>query len=96
MEKKDILHLATLSRIRISDEEAEALKGEIESVLEYVSAVDDIAADITLTKKVGARYNIFRNDEVTNEGGSHTDVLLNEAPNVKGRHLQVKKIIQQD
>jgi aspartyl/glutamyl-tRNA(Asn/Gln) amidotransferase C subunit len=96
MQKADILHLATLSRIRISDDEAEALLGEIESVLAYVSEVNTIAAEQTLEKKVGARYNIFREDIVTNEGGTYTEAILKEAPHVQGRHFAVKKILQQD
>lgn len=96
MEKKDIVHLAMLSRIRISDEEAEALKTEIGSVLEYVSTVDEITADTSLTKKVGPVHNIFREDAVTNEANAHTETLLSEAPKRNGRYVQVKKIIQQD
>lgn len=96
MEKKDILHLATLSRIRISDDEAEALKTEIGAVLEYVSTVDKITADASLTKKVGPVYNVFREDAITNEGGAYTEILLTEAPKRNGRYVQVKKIIQQD
>ena len=96
MEKKDILHLATLSRIRISDEEAEALKTDIESVLSYVSVVSEIAAEAHLTKKTGAVFNVFRDDVITNQSESFTKDILAEAPHVKGRHLQVKKIIQQD
>ena len=60
MEKQDIVHLANLARIRMTDQEAEALKEEIASVLAYVSTVNDITADTSLTKKVGARYNVFR------------------------------------
>lgn len=96
MEKKDILHLATLSRIKISEEEAEALKTDIESVLSYVSVVSEIAAEGHLTKKTGAVFNVFREDAVTNLPESYTEAILKEAPHVKGRHLQVKKIIQQD
>lgn len=96
MEKKDILHLANLARIRISDEEAQVLQKDIESVLAYVSAVNDITADVSLTKKVGARYNIFREDEVTNAADEYTDALLKEAPATSGRHLTVKKILQTD
>ncbi len=96
MEKKDILHLATLSRIRITDAEAEALTTDIESVLAYVGVVSEIAADAHLTKKVGPVYNVFREDKVLNEGESFTEALLQEAPHRKGRHLEVMKIIQQD
>lgn len=96
MEKVDVLHLARLARIGIDDKEAESLKADIESVLSYVSDINTITADITLTKKVGARYNVFRDDVVTVQTGSHTDAILKEAPKVSGRHLQVKKILQQD
>lgn len=96
MEKKDLLHLAALSRIRISDTEADALQKEIESVIEYVSAVDSITADTSLTKKIGPVHNVFREDAVTVKSGTFTEAMLNEAPKVKGRYLQVKKIIQQD
>ncbi len=96
MEKQDIVHLANLARIRMTDQEAEALKEEIASVLAYVSTVNDITADTSLTKKVGARYNVFREDKVENEADAYTEVLLREAPKVKGRHLMVKKILQTD
>lgn len=96
MEKEDILHLARLARIGIDDKEAESLQADIESVLSYVSDINTITADIKLTKKVGARYNIFRDDVITVEAGKYTDALLKEAPKVNGKHVQVKKILQQD
>jgi len=96
MEKKDILHLATLSRISITDAEAEALKTDIESVLSYVGVVSEIAADAYQTKTVGSVYNVFRADEVTNEADAYTEALLQEAPKSQGRYLKVKKIIEQD
>lgn len=96
MEKKDILHLANLSRIKITDDEAEALKTDIESVLSYVGVVNQIAANSHLIKKVGPVHNVFREDQVTNESGAYTESILKEAPHVKNNYLQVKKIIQQD
>ena len=96
MEIGDIKHLASLSRIRIDEKEAESLKTDIDAVLEYVSVVNDIAADGDVTKKVGARYNVFRKDEVTNEPGVSTEALLREAPQREGELLKVKKILTQD
>jgi aspartyl-tRNA(Asn)/glutamyl-tRNA(Gln) amidotransferase subunit C len=96
MEKEDILHLATLSRIQISDAEAESFRGEVASVLEYVSAVESITADSGITKKTGPVFNVFRADEVKNKPDEYTEALLAEAPKRKGRHLQVKKILQMD
>jgi len=96
MEKKDILHLALLSRIRIDDTEAESLRKDIDSVLAYVGEVNSITADASLTKKVGARFNVFREDVVATQPETYTEALLAEAPKKKGRHLMVKKILQTD
>jgi len=96
MEKEDILHLGNLARIKISDEEAEALRSDSANVLSYVSVVNDIATEADVTKEVGAVYNAFRDDEVTVEPDAHTEDLLNEAPAKKGRFLAVKKILNTD
>jgi aspartyl/glutamyl-tRNA(Asn/Gln) amidotransferase C subunit len=96
MNKEEILRLGVLSRIRITDEEAEVLGADIESVLEYVGVINEITAEEGVTKKVGAVYNVFREDEITVEPGSFTDALLAEAPSVKKGRLEVKKILNTD
>lgn len=96
MQKEDIFHLASLARIRITEEEAQALVHDIDAVLAYVSDINAITADTEITKKVGARYNVFREDIVSNEPDSYTEALLQEAPHTKGRHVVVKKILQID
>jgi len=96
MNKDDILHLGELARIRISDQEAESLSTDIDAVLAYVSVVNEITAEEGMTKKVGAVYNVFREDKVTVEPGSHTQALMAEAPHVKKDRLMVKKILNTD
>ena len=96
MTKEEILRLGELSRIRISDEEAETLGADIESVLEYVGVINEITADEGVTKKVGAVYNVFREDEITVKQGSHTEALMAEVPQVKKNRLVVKKILNTD
>lgn len=96
MTKEEILHLGTLSRIKLSDQEAEKLHTEIEAILEYVSVVNDIVAEDDLTKVVGPVHNVFREDEVTNEPGEYTDALIKAFPDKQGQHLKVKKILNSD
>ena len=96
MNKADILKLGSMARIAISDDEAHKLGEDIEAVLEYVSVIDEITAEEGVTKKVGAVYNVFRADEITVEPGSHTEVLMAEAPSVKKGRLEVKKILNTD
>ena len=94
--KEDILHLGRLSRIELTDDEVVKLQGEISSILDYVSAVNDIAGEADETKALGARYNVFREDEVTNEPDSQTKDLMAEMPDTDGRYLKVKKILSND
>ena len=96
MTKEEILHLGRLSRIKLSDEEVEQFGDEISAILEYVSTVNKISGEEGETKQVGARYNVFRKDEVTNEPNEYTDELLKEMPETEGRFMKVKKILQND
>ena len=93
MTKEEILHLGELARIRLSEEKVEKLQGEITNILEYVGVVDDVVTDAALEKKVGVVHNVFREDEITNEPGAYTDVLLAEMPETQGTFLKVKKIL---
>lgn len=94
MTKEEILHLGTLSRLALTSEEAEAFKTEIDAVLAYVSTVTAIAGGAD-TKTVGVRYNVMREDVITNAPGQYTEVLLNAAPVREGHYVAVKKIIDQ-
>lgn len=94
MKREEIAHLAKLSRIRVSDEELVNLEKELSSIVEYVSVVKDIAADdAEAAPQVGVRFNVFRQDEVTNEPEQYTKDILAEAPSTEGRYLSVKKIL---
>jgi len=95
MNREEITHLAALSRIRLSEVELTNLEKELSSIVAYVSAVSDIAADdVATTPNVGVRFNIFLKDEVTNEGDQYTKDILAEAPATEGRYLAVKKILE--
>ncbi len=96
MTKEEILHLGTLSRIKLTDQEAEKMQTEIDSILEYVSQVNEIAASADLTKKPGAVYNVFRDDEVSVEPGSYTSDIVEAFPEKEGNYLKVKKILNPD
>ncbi len=96
MKQEDVKNLAALARIELSPEETESFTSEMSSILEYVSAVKDMAGEGALEPKVGARYNVFRSDEVTNEPGKYTEDLLAEMPKTEGGYMVVKKILNPD
>lgn len=95
MQREDIEHLATLSRIRLTEQEIETLPKELSSIIDYVSVVSDMAADEkTSDPKVGVVFNVFRKDEITNQPNQYTEDIIKEMPSAEGRFLSVKKILQ--
>jgi aspartyl-tRNA(Asn)/glutamyl-tRNA(Gln) amidotransferase subunit C len=96
MKQQDVKNLAALARIELSPEEVESYTNEMSSILEYVGAVQDMAGEADSEPKVGARYNVFRKDEVTNAPGQYTEDLLAEMPKTDGPFMVVKKILNPD
>ena len=90
---EEIKHLGTLSRIKLTETEVDKLSQEIPDILDYVGAINEVVPEGKLEKKVGAVFNVFREDEVTNEPGAHTEDLLAEMPERDGQYMKVKKIL---
>lgn len=93
MKKEDIEHLARLSRIALTDDESTALATDITSILGYVSEIEDIAGELHEEKKVGALYNVMREDTHPHEPDVYTEDILASAPERDGRYVKVKKIL---
>lgn len=97
MNKEEVVHLAKLARIELGQNEIDAFTTEMSAILAYVSEVKDIAGEVNDGEpKPGARYNVFRKDEVTNEADKYTKELLAEMPKTEGRFMVVKKILNTD
>lgn len=97
MNREEIAHLGTLARLSLTEAELVRLEAELSAIVSYVSTVAEIAGETEdTTPTVGARFNVFRPDIVTNEADQYTEALLNEAPERSGRYLKVKKIIALD
>ena len=93
MRKEDIEHLAKLSRIQVTEDEASSLAEDISSILGYVSEIENATADAVGEKKVGPLYNVLREDGEPHEGGLYTEDLLKSAPRTQGQYIKVKKIL---
>ncbi len=93
IKKEDIEHLATLSRIELTEDEAENFAKDITNILGYVSEIKDLAGEAAQEKKVGALFNVFREDSEPHAAGKYTDDLLALAPERQGQYIKVKKIL---
>lgn len=93
MKREDILHLADLARIQLTEEEIERFSKEFDAILGYVATIKELAGEGVLEKKVGALHTVLREDEGAHEGDVYTEDLLQAAPDRVGRYVRVKKIL---
>lgn len=89
----DVLRLAQLARISLTDEEVEKYAGELTAILEYVEQLS--AVDVTglePTNQVTGLTNVMRKDEVIDYGYAPAKLLEN-VPAVQDNQLKVKRMI---
>ncbi|MES3005803.1 MAG: Asp-tRNA(Asn)/Glu-tRNA(Gln) amidotransferase subunit GatC [Patescibacteria group bacterium] len=97
IEKKDIEKLATLSRMKLSEEEKDRFAKEIDSILGYVKQIQDVSSvDSALAQKMPTQYprrNALREDVDNRDIIDDTSVLINLAPASQDGYVKVKKIL---
>lgn len=95
--KEEILTLAALSRLKISDEETAALQKDISSILDYVAQVNSAQAGEENVKPL--LRNVMRDDAPRVETDplfGKRERLLSALPKREGDYNVVRKIIQKD
>ena len=95
--REEILNLAELARLKLSDAEVAGLQKDISNILEYVGQVSAIS--IEEEKEKPLQRNIMRSD--TPRGGDDAlagkeEALRSAFPKREGDFNVVRKIIQKD
>jgi aspartyl-tRNA(Asn)/glutamyl-tRNA(Gln) amidotransferase subunit C len=64
IDREQVLHVAKLARLRLSDEEVERMASELSGILEHVEHISELDLDgVEPTSHVIALQNVFRPDE---------------------------------
>jgi aspartyl-tRNA(Asn)/glutamyl-tRNA(Gln) amidotransferase subunit C len=93
LSRDDVLKLAALSKLRLSDEEVEKLQVELSEILNYVEVLDGVdTAGLEPTYQVTGLKNINRPDEAK-DYGYKTEDLLKNAPAVQDNQFKVKRVL---
>lgn len=91
--RDDVLKLAALSRLQLTDEEIEKFRGELSEILDYVEVLDKVdTTGLEPTYQLSGLKNITRPDELIDYGLS-TDELLKNAPEIKDKQFKVKRVL---
>ena len=64
IDREQVLHVAKLARLRLSDEAVERMASELSGILEHVERISELDLDgVEPTSHVVALENVFRPDE---------------------------------
>jgi len=79
IEREQVLHVARLSRLRLSEEEIDTLTGELSSVLDHVDKLAEVDIEgVEPTSHVVPLENVLRPDEP--RPSLEREVALSQAP----------------
>lgn len=91
--RDDVLKLARLARIDLSDQEVDEFAAEFEEILQYVEQLQNAdIAGLKPTSQVTGLTNVTREDITKNYGYKPADLLKN-VPAVQNDQLKVKRMI---
>ena len=94
LSRDEVLKLALLSRLKLSDEEIERFRGELREILDYVAQLDRVdTTGLEPTYQVTGLKNVMRKDEVI-DYGVKTEELLKNAPAVENGQFKVKRVLE--
>lgn len=93
LSKDDVLKLAALARLHLSEDEVTKFQTEINEILGYVETLQKVDVNgLEPTIQVGELKNVTRPDEVKVYQASPDD-LLNVVPDTEGTLLKVKRVL---
>jgi len=91
--RDDVLHLAQLSSLELSESEIDSLRTDISNILGYVEQLSKLDTNnIEPTYQVTGLSNVWRNDEVINYGVTREE-LLARAPESVDFQVKVPKVL---
>lgn len=93
LSRDDVLKLAALSKLTLSDDEVEKLRGELSEILNYVEMLNQVDVEgLQPTYQVTGLQNVTRPDEPRDYGYKPEDLLKN-APAVQDNQFKVKRVL---
>lgn len=91
--RDDVLHLAQLSSLQLSDDEIQALQVDLANILGYVDQLSELdTTGVEPTYQVIDLENGGREDVVIHSAADR-DVLLSLAPDTKDNQIKVPKVL---
>lgn len=95
--KDDVLHIANLAKIKLSEEEIEGFQLELSQVIDYMKVLDEAKVDdVKPYASASDKINTWRNDDKKIDYDYKKQDLIDLAPSVKDNYWQVKAVLNND
>jgi aspartyl-tRNA(Asn)/glutamyl-tRNA(Gln) amidotransferase subunit C len=90
--KEEVIKIATLARIELSEAEVEKFQKDLSAVLDYVAELNQINVDgVEEVSQVTGLVNVQRLDQSVQ--AENRDAILAQAPETKDGFVKVKAIL---
>lgn len=94
LSRDDVLKLAQLARLELTEDEITIYGSELTKILEYVGLLEDIdVTGLKPTQQVTGLVNVTRPDEIKDYGYKPADLYKN-VPDMENDQIKVKRMIQ--
>lgn len=91
--KDQVLKLAELANLQLSDSEVERYQKELSAILEYFERLNEVdISGLEPTYQVSGLVNVMRED-VPKLQQATPDTLLERTPHVEGRYIKVGRMV---
>jgi aspartyl-tRNA(Asn)/glutamyl-tRNA(Gln) amidotransferase subunit C len=88
IDREQVLHVARLARLKLSEEEVERMSGELSTILDHIEKIDELDLDdVEPTSHVVEVENVLREDEP--RPSWPRERILEGAPDVAGGGFRV-------
>jgi len=90
--REEVLHIARLTKLKLSEEEVELFREQLGEILEYFRKLEEVdTEDVEPLKHVIATEKAFREDEP--RGSVSPEEALKNAPKRRDGYFEVPKVI---
>ena len=91
--RADVLKLARLARLELTDEEVEEFSQELTAILDYVEQLQSVdVSGVEPTHQISGLTNVMRADEIRDYGYEPKD-LLQGVPETQDKQIKVKRML---
>ena len=93
IDKATVVKVARLARIAVSDDEAEALRGELNAILGFVEQLNEVDVEGVEPMTAVVHMPMKKREDVVTEGDQVEKILAN-APLREGPFFAVPKVVE--